>query len=358
MFNHIISGHYSFPTLKQIFLTFRYGHLVKKTIDVTTIGNAIVDTIASVDDVFLQDVGIEKGTMCLINDDQIKSFSSNIRSTINTSGGSAANTIVGFSILGGKGAYIGKVKADTAGKVFINNLDHLGIHYTTKPTISGPATAQCLVFVTPDAQRSMATYLGASTELKPEDIDPEIIISSQMVYLEGYLWDPPKAKDAFKKAISLAHDSGGKVALSLSDSFCVERYRDEFLDLVENQIDMLFANESEIMSLYQTNEFETAINSLPKTNLIAAITRGKQGSVILCNDDKWIIPSQNINTVLDTTGAGDLYAAGFLYAYTNKYDLDICGKLGGLVAAEIIKHFGARPQTDLKLLSDAFLKSA
>ena len=331
---------------------------MKKTIDVTTIGNAIVDTIASVDDVFLQDVGIEKGTMCLINADQIESFSTNTLSPTKTSGGSAANTVVGYSSLGGKGAYIGKVKEDTAGQAFIKDLDRLGIRYTTKPNVSGPATAQCLVFVTPDAQRSMATYLGACTELKPEDIDSEIINSSEIIYLEGYLWDPPKAKDAFKMAISLAKESGGKVALSLSDSFCVERYRDEFLDLVENQIDMLFANETEIMSLYQTNKFETAINSLPKTNLTAAITRGKQGSVILSNNDKWIIPSHDVNTVLDTTGAGDLYAAGFLYAYINKYNLEICGKLGGLVAAEIIKSFGARPRTDLKLLSDAFLRSA
>ena len=321
-----------------------------KKIDVTAIGNAIVDVVTTVDEGFLADHGIEKGAMTLINAEQLRSLLPKIREAKIILGGSAANTIVGFSMLGGRGAYIGKVKNDAAGDEFKRDLKDFGVSYTTTSNSSGPATAQCLVFVTEDAQRSMATYLGACVSLEPIDIDAQMIEASKVIYLEGYLWDPPKAKEAIKKAIRLAHSTNCKVALSLSDAFCVDRYRAEFLDLVSNQVDILFSNESEIISLYQTDNIDEALDSLPDNGSIAAITLGEKGSIIKRSEERWIIPPQRAPKIVDTTGAGDLYAAGFLYAFINNYTMENCGKLGGLAASEIIQQYGARAETDFKSL--------
>ena len=321
-----------------------------KTIDVTAIGNAIVDVVTAADEDFLTDHGIDKGAMTLIDAEQLQSLLPKTHEATIISGGSAANTIVGFSMLGGSGAYIGKVKNDAAGDAFKSDLKDLGVSYTTTSTSSGPATAQCLVFVTKDAQRSMATYLGACVSLEPRDIDAKMIEASKVIYLEGYLWDPPKAKEAIKKAIELAHSTNCKVALSLSDAFCVNRYRTEFLDLVSNQVDILFANESEIISLYQADNINGALDAFPDNGVIAAITLGEKGSIIKRSEERWIIPAQKAPKIVDTTGAGDLYAAGFLYAFINNYTMDNCGKLGGLVASEIIQQYGARTETDFKSL--------
>ena len=321
-----------------------------KKIDVTAIGNAIVDVVTTADEDFLIDHGVDKGAMTLINAEQLQSLLPKTRGAKIISGGSAANTIVGFSMLGGSGAYIGKVKNDAAGNAFKKDLKDLGVSYTTTSNSSGPATAQCLVFVTEDAQRSMVTYLGACVSLEPSDIDFKTIEASKVIYLEGYLWDPPNAKEAIKKAIELAHSTNCKVALSLSDAFCVNRYRTEFLDLVSNQVDILFANESEIISLYQADNINKALDALPDNGSIAAITLGEKGSIIKRAEDRWVIPAQKTPNILDTTGAGDLYAAGFLYAFINNYTLDNCGKLGGLAASEIIQQYGARTKTDFKSL--------
>jgi len=323
---------------------------VIKTTDVTAIGNAIVDVVTTADEDFLTNHGIDKGAMTLIDAEQLQSLLPKTHEAKIISGGSAANTIVGFSMLGGSGAYIGKVKNDTAGNAFKRDLKDLGVPYTTTSNSSGPATAQCLVFVTEDAQRSMATYLGACVSLEPSDIDAKMIEASKVIYLEGYLWDPPKAKEAIKKAIKLAHSTNCKVALSLSDAFCVNRYRAEFLDLVSNQVDILFANESEIISLYQADNINGAIDALPDNGSIAAITLGEKGSIIKRSEERWIIPAQKVPKIVDTTGAGDLYAAGFLYAFINNYTMDNCGKLGGLAASEIIQQYGARTETDFKSL--------
>ena len=321
-----------------------------KTTDVTAIGNAIVDVVTTADEDFLTDHGIEKGAMTLINAEQLQSLLPKTHEAKIISGGSAANTIVAISMLGGSGAYIGKVKNDAAGNAFKRDLKDLGVSYTTTSNSSGPATAQCLVFVTEDAQRSMATYLGACVSLEPSDIDAKMIEASKVIYLEGYLWDPPKAKEAIKKAIKLAHSTNCKVALSLSDAFCVNRYRSEFLDLVSNQVDILFANESEIISLYQVGNINGALDAIPDNGSIAAITLGEKGSIIKRSQERWIIPAQKAPKIVDTTGAGDLYAAGFLYAFINNYTMDNCGKLGGLAASEIIQQYGARTETDLKSL--------
>ena len=321
-----------------------------KTTDVTAIGNAIVDVVTTADEDFLIDHGLDKGAMTLINAEQLQSLLPKTRGAKIISGGSAANTIVGFSMLGGSGAYIGKVKNDAAGNAFKKDLKDLGVSYATTSNSSGPATAQCLVFVTEDAQRSMATYLGACVSLEPSDINFKTIEASKVIYLEGYLWDPPNAKEAIKKAIELAQSTNCKVALSLSDAFCVNRYRTEFLDLVSNQVDILFANESEIISLYQADNINKALDALPDNGAIAAITLGEKGSIIKRAKDRWVIPAQKAPNIVDTTGAGDLYAAGFLYAFINNYTLDNCGKLGGLAASEIIQQYGARTKTDFKSL--------
>jgi sugar/nucleoside kinase (ribokinase family) len=320
------------------------------SLDVVGIGNAIVDVIARADDRLLVEQGVVKGAMNLIDSTEAEDLYAAMGPGIEISGGSAANTIVGISSMGGSGAYIGKVKNDVLGSVFSHDIRAAGVQFETPRAEDGPPTARSLILVTPDAQRSMNTYLGACVELGPEDVAAEWVSNAQVTYLEGYLWDPPAAKEAFRRAVDIAHGAGRRVALSLSDSFCVERYRAEFEDFVEHSVDILFANEEEIMALYQADTFDAALQEVRAKCEIAALTRGSQGSVIVSVDEVHIIDPERVGEVVDTTGAGDLFAAGFLFGLTGGRDLGSCGRLGGIAAAEIISHLGARPEADLQQL--------
>jgi sugar/nucleoside kinase (ribokinase family) len=321
--------------------------------DVVGIGNAIVDVLAHADEKFLAQLGLTKGAMTLIDADRAATLYDNMSPAVECSGGSAANTIACLASLGGQGAFIGKVHDDQLGKIFRHDIRSLGITFETAPSVGGVSTARCLIFVTPDADRTMQTFLGACVELNPVDIDPKIIADAKVIYLEGYLWDPPGAKQAFIEAADLAHDADRLVALSLSDPFCVDRYRDEFRDLVEQHIDILFANEDEICSLYQVDNFDDALQQVRGHCKIAALTRSEKGSVIISGDDVHVIDAAPVKKLVDTTGAGDAYAAGFLYGLTQGKSLDECGRLGGIASAEVISHFGARPETPLKELAAA-----
>jgi sugar/nucleoside kinase (ribokinase family) len=321
-----------------------------KTIDVTGIGNAIVDVIARAEDAFLDENGILKGAMNLIDADRAALLYDRMGPGVEQSGGSAGNTIAGIAALGGSAAYIGKVHDDQLGAVFRHDIRATGVRFDTPPTADGPPTARCLVMVTPDAQRSMNTYLGACVELGPEDVDEAVIAASRVVYLEGYLWDPPRAKEAFVKAAELTHKHGGLVSLSLSDPFCVDRHRAEFRDLVAGHVDILFANETEIVSLYETDGFDAALQVVRRDCRVAALTRGEKGSVVLDGDEVHVLDAEPVSRVVDTTGAGDLYASGFLFGLTQGMGLARAGRIAGIAAAEIISHFGARPEADLKAL--------
>jgi len=315
--------------------------------DVTGIGNAIVDVIAHADDAFLAANGIEKGAMTLIDAARAEELYGRMGPGVEVSGGSAGNTMAGFASLGGRGAYIGKVCNDQLGSVFRHDITAAGVHFATDPLHGGAPTARCLILVTPDAQRSMNTYLGACVELGPEDIDEELIAGSQVTYLEGYLWDPPRAKEAFLKAAGAAHAAGRKVSLSLSDSFCVHRHHDEFMDLVANHVDILFANEHEIGALYGTDDIAVAVEAVKGHCEVAALTRSEKGAVIVAGGQVFEVPAAPVARVIDTTGAGDLYAAGFLYGYTRGLAPEVCGRLGAIAAAEVISHVGARPEVSL-----------
>ncbi len=269
---------------------------------------------------------------------------------VEVSGGSAANTIASIATLGGRGAFIGKVMDDQMGQVFRHDIRAVGVAFDTLSMVNGAPTARSLIFVTEDAERTMQTYLGACIELGPDDVDPQIIESSQITYLEGYLWDPQQAKEAFIKAAKVAQQAGRQVSLSLSDPFCVDRHRGEFIDLVNSHVDILFANEEEIKSLYQVDSFDAALQHVKGHCEIAALTRSSKGSIIISGDNIHILDAEKVEKVVDTTGAGDAYAAGFLFGYTQGKDLGACGELGGILAAEIISHYGARPDTDLKEL--------
>lgn len=318
------------------------------SLDVTGIGNAIVDIIAQTDDAFLTRHGIAKGGMTLIGADAATQLYDSMGPGIETSGGSAANTIAGVAALGGAAAFIGKVRRDQLGEVFAHDLRAMGVRYETPASVSESPTGRCLILVTPDAQRSMSTFLGAGQELRPEDVDPEIIAAAQVTYLEGYLWDPPHAKDAFRKAMQTAHAAGRKVAMSLSDSFCVERYRAEFQDLAAGKVDILFANEAEIMALYQTRTFDEALQAVRGKCAIAALTRSEKGCVIVAGDEVHVIEAVKPARLLDTTGAGDLFAAGFLFGLTHGRSLAASARIGALAASEVLAHLGPRPQSDLK----------
>ena len=312
------------------------------------IGNAIVDVLARTDDAFLDRHGLNKGAMTLIDADQADRLYDTMGPAIEMSGGSAANTIAGFAALGGDAAYIGKVKTDQLGAVFTHDIRSLGVVFDTPKATSGPPTARCLILVTPDAQRTMNTYLGACVELGPADIDEARIAAAQIVYMEGYLWDPPAAKDAFRKAMAIAGANGTRSALTLSDGFCVDRYRDEFRALVDGPLDILFANEDEIKSLYQVDDFDDALQAIRGRVDMAALTRSEKGSVIVAGDEIHIVDAEPVADLQDTTGAGDLFAAGFLYGLTHGRSYHDCARLGGIAAAEVISQIGPRPQTDLK----------
>ena len=319
--------------------------------DVTAIGNAIVDVLAKADDALLEQHNLKKGAMSLIDAAAAERLYGIMGPGREASGGSAANTAAGIAALGGRAAYIGKVADDQLGDVFTHDIRAIGVTYDTPPLTEGLSTARSLIFVTADAQRTMQTFLGATTQLGPEDLNMDYITSAKVLYLEGYLWDQPRAKNAMREAAIKAKDAGGKVSLTLSDAFCVDRYRDEFLELAEKYVDILFANESEILSLYQANQFDDALQQVRTHCEIAALTRSEKGSVVVNGDEVHVIDAEKGVTVVDTTGAGDAYAAGFLYAYTQGYDLATCGKLGGIMAAEVISHFGPRPEADVKALA-------
>jgi sugar/nucleoside kinase (ribokinase family) len=317
--------------------------------DVVGIGNAIVDVLAKAEESFLAQHKLAKGAMTLIDAPTAGHLYGAMAPAIECSGGSAANTMVGVASLGGRAAFIGKVHADQLGGVFNHDIRAAGVEFKTAPAKSGPPTARCLIFVTPDGQRTMQTYLGACVELRPDDVTPEAIRAARVTYLEGYLWDRPEAKDAFRKAMQIAHAAGRKVALTLSDAFCVDRHRAEFLNLVEKEVDILFANEAEIKSLYQTGDFDTALKEVKKKkDRIAALTRSEKGAVIVGGEQVHTVQAEKIAKLVDTTGAGDLYAAGFLFALTHGHNLPSAGRIGAICAAEIISHFGARPEVSLK----------
>ena len=325
--------------------------------DVVCIGNAIVDVLTQVDDAYLSKAGMNKGAMTLIDFDKAEELYASIRGGLEASGGSAANTAVGIASLGGQAHYIGKVAPDGLGDVFEEDIRNQKVSFRTDRTTSDLSTARCMIFVTPDSQRTMNTYLGACTTLSPEDISSGDISAAKVTYLEGYLWDAPAAKEAFVKAIDICHAAGRKASLTLSDSFCVERFRSEFSELVTNQIDILFANEAEICSLYQTNNLDDAIACVRENCELSAITCSEAGSIIVSGDETIRIKAAPVDEVVDTTGAGDLYAAGFLYGYTQGFDLELCGKIASLAAGEIISHFGARPEVSLADLAKPLLQS-
>jgi sugar/nucleoside kinase (ribokinase family) len=329
---------------------------MKTAVDIVGIGNAIVDVIAHADEAFLEKEALVKGTMALIDAERAEALYRMMGPAIEASGGSAGNTMAGIASLGGRGAYIGKVRDDLLGEVFRHDLTAQGVRFETPPATSGPATARCLILVTPDGQRTLNTYLGACVALGPDDIDAEIVGMAQVTYLEGYLFDPPLAQQAFLKAAAISHAARHKVALSLSDPFCVERHRAAFRDLVASHVDILFANEAEICSLYETEDFAAAAGAVRGHVAIAALTRSALGSVILADGAEHDIAAAPVARVVDSTGAGDLYASGFLYGLTGGLPLPTCGRIGSLCAAEIISHVGARPERNLsQLIAEAGL---
>jgi sugar/nucleoside kinase (ribokinase family) len=320
--------------------------------DVLGIGNAIVDVIARAEEDFLLKQGMHKGTMALIDEARAQAIYDAMGPAIETSGGSAANTIVGLAALGSRSAFIGKVKDDDLGRTFAHDIRAAGATYTTPPAADGPSTARCYVLVTPDGERTMNTYLGAAQDLHPADIDAELVAASAVVYLEGYLWDPKNAKDAFLKAAKIAHEAERTVALSLSDAFCVDRWRAEFLQLMRSHtVDLIFANETELRSLYQTADFDTALTALRADVTAAVVTRSEKGCVVIGAEGTEAVPAFPIERVVDTTGAGDLFAAGFLSGLARGVDDRTCGRLGALAAAEVIQHLGARPEASLRDLA-------
>ena len=319
--------------------------------DVAAIGNAIVDVIAPSSDDFLADEGLAKGGMMLIDEARAEQLYGRMAAGIEASGGSAANSMAGVASLGGRAAYIGKVAADSLGQVFAHDIGAIGVTYDTPPLASGAATARCLINVTPDGQRTMATFLGASVHLAPDDVDVALIEGAKITYLEGYLFDPPQARRAFAKAAGLARASGRLIALSLSDAFVVDRHCEALLGFIDSEVDVLLANESELTSLFQTDDFDAAARALRGRARLAAITRGEKGSVVLAGDEILSVDPAPVEKVVDTTGAGDQYAAGFLLGLATGRPLAICGRLGSLAAAEVISHYGPRPQVSLKDLA-------
>jgi len=321
--------------------------------DVVGLGNAIVDVIARAEEDFLIDHNMHKGSMALIDEARAEAIYAQMGPAIEISGGSAANTIAGVASYGARAAFIGKVRDDALGRAFAHDIRAAAVAYATPFADGGPSTARSYIFVTPDGERTMNTYLGAAQHLAPADVDPALVAASAIVYLEGYLWDPMNAKDAFRKSAALAHAAGRAVALSLSDAFCVDRWREEFRELVRGgTVDILFANESETRSLYQTADFDTAAAALRQDARLAVVTRGEKGCVVMTRDSVTAVPAFPVERVVDTTGAGDLFAAGFLFGLARGTDHETAARLGALAAAEVIGHLGARPETSLKALAE------
>lgn len=320
--------------------------------DVTGVGNAIVDVIAPCDEAFLKEQNIEKGAMTLIDEARATQLYGDMAAGQEVSGGSAANTLAGIAAFGARGAYIGKVADDTLGGIFRHDLNAAGVVYDTMPLIGGAATARCLINVTPDAQRSMSTFLGASVFFSEEDIDAEKISGAKITYLEGYLFDRDEAKHAFVRAAEIAQAAGRHTALTLSDSFCVDRHRAAFRQLVRNHVDILFANEAELISLYEAASFEEALDKVKAETRIAAVTRSEKGAVLMDRGEVVAITAEPVADIKDTTGAGDLFAAGMLTGLAQGLSLEQAGRLGAIAAAEVISHYGARPMADLRALAE------
>jgi sugar/nucleoside kinase (ribokinase family) len=320
--------------------------------DVLGIGNALFDVLVRTDEAFLAKHGMTKGSMSLIDEARAAAIYKDMGPATEVSGGSAANTIVGVASLGARAAYVGKVKDDQIGKLYVHDIRAAGVAFDTPAAKDGPATGCSYILVTPDGERTMNTYLGAAQDLSPADIDPAEIAAARIVYLEGYLWDPKNAKEAFVKAAKIAHDARRKVALTLSDSFCVDRYRDEFLSLMKNgTVDIVFANESELHSLYTTSDFDAALKQLRNDVNLGVVTRSEKGCMVVSSEDAVAVPASPIAQLVDTTGAGDLFAAGFVFGLARDLPYQQCGQLGALAAAEVIQHIGARPQVSLKELA-------
>ncbi len=320
--------------------------------DVIGIGNAIVDVLARTDDDFLVRQKMPKGSMSLIDEARAEAIYSAMGPATEISGGSAANTMVGVASFGGRAAFVGKVKEDGLGQVFAYDIRAAGVSFTTKAASGGPSTARCYVLVTPDGERTMNTFLGAAQNLSPADVVAEEIGAAAITYLEGYLWDPKDAKEAFRKAAKIAHDAGRTVALTLSDSFCVDRYRGEFVALLrERTVDLVFANESELKSLYETADFDIALAGLKKDAKLAVVTRSEKGAVVVDGSKTETVPVFPVERVVDATGAGDLFAAGFLHGFARGLPHKASAQLGALAAAEVISHMGARPLRKLAELA-------
>lgn len=327
--------------------------MTQADLDVLGIGNAIVDVLAHCEDAFLESEGLVKGSMNLIEVAQSDGLYERMGPGVEVSGGAAANSMAGIASFGGRAAYIGKIRDDQLGAVFAHDIRAAGVHFDTPVAPDGPPTARSLILVTPDAHRTMSTYLGAAVELGPEDVDTDLVARCSVTYLEGYLWDKPRAKDAFRVAMAAARAAGRRVSLTLSDSFCVERHRDEFNALVDDQVDILFANREEILSLTQTRDLREAVAAVRGRSGLVVVTLSERGSMVVTAEDTVEVPAAPVERLVDTTGAGDLYAAGFLHGFTTARPLAECAALGSLAAAEVISHLGARPQTDLAALAAA-----
>ncbi len=320
---------------------------MEASLDVVGVGNAIVDVISTVDDEFIVEHDLNRGSMTLIDADRATSLYAAMPPGIEASGGSAANTMAGLASLGSKASYLGKVRDDQLGEVFIHDLRAAGVGFDVQASSEGAPTARCLIQVTPDAERTMNTFLGISAFLSPDDIDESVVASAAITYCEGYLWDMDIAKEAIRGAMAVAADAGRTVSLTLSDAFCVDRHRAEWLDLISDKVDLLFANESEICSLFETDDFDLAAKEIASMAKISALTRSAAGSVVVANGEQIVVPAAPVDHVVDATGAGDLYASGFLHGLANGADLARCAELGGIAAGEIISHIGARPRVDL-----------
>ncbi len=316
-------------------------------IDVLTIGNAIVDVIAKVDETFITREALVKGSMNLIDEERAETLYAHMGPATEISGGSAGNTAAGVASFGGKAAYFGKVRDDQLGGIYRHDMRAQGVKFDSKASVEGPATARSFILVTPDGERTMNTYLGACVNLDERDVDAEIVRAASVTYMEGYLYDKPDAKAAFRAAAKISQAAGKLTSITLSDSFCVERHREDFLDLIRSSINIVFANETEIKALYKTQSFSGAIDAARSDCPIVVVTRSEKGSVIVKGDNTIEVPAHPVKAVVDVTGAGDLYAAGFLFGYTTGIPLAHCARLGSLAAAEVISHVGARPEVNL-----------
>ena len=318
--------------------------------DVVGIGNALVDIISHVEDAFIEQHGLVKGSMTLVDTDRALHLHRNLGTSVEMSGGSAANTVCGVASLGGRAAYIGKVSDDDLGGAFGHDLLAVGVRFAPGGPADGVPTGRCIIAVTDDAERTMNTYLGASSLLTPGDVDTEVVAAARVLYMEGYLYDRPEAKEAFRHAARASHEAGRLVSLTLSDSFCVDRHRDDFRALVTDEVDLLFGNSDELVALYETENLDEAVEAVRGDCRLAAITLGARGSIVVTPDDVVEVPAIGVSHVVDTTGAGDLYAAGFLFAHTRGDRLADCARIGAIAAAEVIGHVGPRPLVELRTL--------